>query len=343
MIIFYCPLGKMPNGGHKVIYKTVELLNNSGVDAYIFHEIKNYKLKWFDFSKKVRFINKIPKSSHIIIPEVCLLNINKNILKNAYSILVQNGYYIFNNCESNEFYKKLIKIYLKAEHIYCVSSDTAKCVLNQFPDIKNKIVNFTPYINYSIFTISQKDYLLKKNIITIMIRKNPELASNIIKHLNYRLPINWKIIKIDRLHEKEVARNLKSSKIFINVPGFEGFPAPPIEAALAGNTVIGSTGNGAKVYWKFFKYPSVELGDTNEICKYVLMEIKKNNFFKKKNLNQNRITKFLSNLPQLNNVIEKNYSEYKTSINKIKKREEVVYRAKQYWIFIFHKILSKIF
>ena len=56
-----------------------------------------------------------------------------------------------------------------------------------------KIINFIPNIDLSIFKANQNDYHLKKNLITIMTRKNLDLASNIIKHLVYRLPKNWKI------------------------------------------------------------------------------------------------------------------------------------------------------
>lgn len=33
MIIFYCPIGQRPNGGHKIIYQTVQSLNNLGKDS----------------------------------------------------------------------------------------------------------------------------------------------------------------------------------------------------------------------------------------------------------------------------------------------------------------------
>jgi len=337
MLIFYCPLGQKPNGGHKVIYQTVQSLNNLGIDSYIFHEVQGYKLKWFNYTKKVKFTNIIPNSSHIIIPEVSLLKINENIYKNTYSILVQNGYLLFNSCECEKSYKKLKKLYYNAKYIYCYP-DTAKCVLEQFPGIKKKIINFIPNIDISIFSLDQKDYYLKKNIITIMPRKNPNLALTIIKYLNYRLPKNWKIQIIDNLNEKEVAKILKISKIFINVPGLEGFCLPPIEAALSGNIVIGSTGNAARLYWKFFKYPSVELGDVRQVCRNVLSAIKENKF---NNITsgQNNLIKFLGNHHKLHRVVQNNYNKL---LKNIKNNYKVVYRAKSYLLFKFNQIISKL-
>jgi hypothetical protein len=339
MLIFYCPVGQKPNGGHKVIYKTVESLNNYGVKSYIFHEIQNYKLKWFKYTSEVKFTNKITSSSHIVIPEVSLLNINKNIFFNSYSILVQNGYLIFNDCEGKKSYKKLKNLYSKAKNIYCVSPDTAQCVIEQFPNIKKKIINFIPNIDLSIFKANQNDYHLKKNLITIMTRKNLDLASNIIKHLVYRLPKNWKIQIIDNLNEKEVAKILKSSKIFINVPGPEGFPAPPIEAALSGNIVVGSTGNGAKAYWYLFKFQPVELGDVRKICENILSAIKKNKF-NNKTSSQKNLIKFLNNNPKLHQVIQKNHHILSKNISNDNK---IVYQAKSYLIVKLFAIMKKLF
>jgi hypothetical protein len=337
MIIFYCPIGQKPNGGQKQIYKTVECLNNCGIDSYIFHEVKNYKLKWFDYSPQVKFINKIPRFCHVIIPEVSLLKINKKILRNNYSILVQNGYFIFHDCEDKKDFIKLKELYHNAEYIYCVSPDTAECVSEQFANLKKKILNFFPIIDFSIFSIEKKNYFLKKNIITIMPRKNPYLASNIIKYLNYRLPKNWKIQIINNVNEKEVAKILKISKIFINVPGPEGFPLPPLEAALSGNIVIGSTGNGAKVYWKFFKYPPIELGDVKQVCRNVLLAIKKNKFDNKSS-SQDILITFLSNHLKLHQVISNNC---KSLLKNIKKNNDIVYQSKNYFTIKFVSALKK--
>ena len=337
MVIFYCPIGQKPNGGHKVIYQTVQCLNNVGIDSYIFHELKGYKLKWFNYTSKVKFTNEISESSHIIIPEVSLLKINKNILKNTYSILVQNGYGIFYGCECVKSYKKLKKLYYNSKFIYCVSPDTAQCVLEQFPSIQKKIINFVPNIDNLIFNINQKDYNKKKNIITIIIRKNPNLAFTIIKYLNYRLPKNWKIQIIDNLNEKEVAKMLKISKIFINVPGLEGFCLPPIEAALSGNIVIGSTGNAGRFYWKFFKYPATELGDIKQVCMNVLSAIK-NNKFNNKMSKQKDFINFLNNHLKLHQIIQKNYDKL---LKNSKDKDQIVYRAKSYFIFKLNQIINK--
>ena len=50
--------------------------------------------------------------------------------------------------------------------------------------------------------------------------------------------------------EKEIAFNLIKSKIFLSFSELEGFGRPPLEAAIAGNKVIGYHGEGWKEYMK---------------------------------------------------------------------------------------------
>ena len=95
MINFYCPLGQSPNGGHKVIYHTVEELNSLGVKACVLHPIPKYRIKWFKTKAKVNTEKRIKSSDYFIVPEVCLSFVDEHNIFNhsKYSILVQNGYY----------------------------------------------------------------------------------------------------------------------------------------------------------------------------------------------------------------------------------------------------------
>ena len=50
--------------------------------------------------------------------------------------------------------------------------------------------------------------------------------------------------------KKKLINYLSKSKIFLSFSNLEGIGIPPIEAALAGNKVIGYTGGGGIEYWK---------------------------------------------------------------------------------------------
>ena len=79
-----------------------------------------------------------------------------------------------------------------------------------------------------------------------MPRKQKKHSELILNFLKSNLPRKWKLKAIHNMSEKEVFKNLTKSKIFLSFSELEGLPLPPIEAALAGNQVIGYTGEGGE-------------------------------------------------------------------------------------------------
>ena len=79
--------------------------------------------------------------------------------------------------------------------------------------------------------------------------------------LRQHLPEAWEIVPIDGMDEAAVARTLAASRIFLSFSEFEGLPLPPLEAALAGNLVIGYTGQGASEYWDAPNFQEIHQGD----------------------------------------------------------------------------------
>ena len=246
MINFYCPLGQSPNGGHKVIYNTVEELNSLGVNARVLHPIPKYRVKWFDTKAEVNIYKNIKSSEYFIIPEVCLSFLYEyEIFKySKYSILVQNGYY-FLGTENSQ--KNIKSSYENADFIFCVSQDTVEVLLMLYPNLSEKIILFEPSMNR---ICSESFEPPKTKIITYMPRKNPVYSDIVVNLLNNsNISKKWEIIAIDGQTENVVIELLKKSSIFLNFSGLEGNPAPPLEAAALGNIVIGNHGNGGFHYW----------------------------------------------------------------------------------------------
>ena len=245
MINFYCPLGQSPNGGHKVIYNTVEELNSLGVNAQVIHPIPKYKIKWFKTKAKVNSQKKLNSSDYFIIPEVCLSFFEEHEIDNysKYSILVQNGY-LFLGSENPR--NRIKTFYDYAEFIFCVSNDSAEVIRMLDPSLSNKIIVFEPSMTKFC---SEKVDFPKTKTICYMPRKNSLYSDIVINLLEANLPKNWKIIEIHGQTENKVIEILKESTIFLNFSDLEGNPAPPLEAAVLGNIVIGNHGNGAKSYW----------------------------------------------------------------------------------------------
>ena len=94
-----------------------------------------------------------------------------------------------------------------------------------------------------------------------MPRKLPSQARQVLYALRPYLPAGWQIQPIDNVDELTCAALLRRSKIFLAFSEFEGLPLPPLEAALAGNLVVGYTGQGGAEYWEEPNFRLVAQGD----------------------------------------------------------------------------------
>ena len=309
-IVFFLDTQKKPSGGRKIIFQYSNYINslknyNSSIVfvekkkifkfkqsikkklgllkqnyGWKFDELKVNKkqnLDWSDYNinikKNLRFNRK---TDFVILPEI-FSHFAENFLireKIPYAIFVQNGYAIFSSSD----YKKINKSYRKAKFILSYSKDIDECLLTAFPFCRNKILKVIPAIE------SRKLYTNKKkhNWITYMPRKLKKHSELVLLFLKNYLPKSWKVKSIENLNEKEVFKYLKKSKIFLSFSELDGLGLPPIEAALAGNKIIGYTGEAGKEYWKEPVFTEIKNGEIKNFCKHVMENLKLKNFKKGK-------------------------------------------------------------
>lgn len=74
----------------------------------------------------------------------------------------------------------------------------------------------------------------------------------------------------------------------------EGLPLPPVEAALAGNKVIGYTGEGGKEYWKKPIFTEIKTSEIKNFCNAILGNLNIKNFLEKTNNQRNLLAKHFS-------------------------------------------------
>ena len=305
-IVYILPVSKKPAGGPKVIYEHSDIINKlqlKSISSEILHikkkrvfkilnSIKKYFIyknsygwesgdlkvdknflpskKWISKDINVRKnINFNKNQDFIIIPEIMAHLANDLCIKKKikYAIFVMGAYAM----NSTSKYQELKKSYYNAEFILTLSGDSSKCLSHIFPKLKNKIIKINLSINNRRF-LSRK----KNNLITYMPRKLPT-DSHILKiFLKENLPNKWKLQPLENLNEKELDKYLCTSKIFLSFSDFEGFGLPPLEAALAGNKIIGYTGGGGKEYWKKPLFDEIQKGDILEFSKQILNFTKKN-------------------------------------------------------------------
>lgn len=316
-IIYISISEKGPSGGGKILYKHSDLINNlnNRFTSQVLHLKKRKSKKWVNSLNKILKINKKKyygwdinditvnknfksewfknnisikndflfdkKKDFIIIPEIFahLANDLCNKERIPYAIFVQNGYCL----HPTNNYKALDEAYKNAKFILSYSEDITKCIKLAFPFCKNKIQKTIYAIDKSEFDFSVK----KTKMITYMPRKLPDHSEHLLFFLKKHLPKSWKIKSIHNLKQKDVYKCLLKSKIFLAFSKLEGLPLPPVEAAIAGNKVIGYTGEGGKEYWKeplFTEIPNGEfLKFTQEIIKFIKKGKKSKNFLLERN------------------------------------------------------------
>lgn len=269
-----------PIGGMKVIFHHANLINlisDNTLNAQIyFPETSHFKITWMD-------VNVDTKQNHIfdaaedfvIIPEVLAWHYGGRF-KNAgvrYGIFVQNGYLIFNEISGADNQKliELKEVYKSSDIILSISDNVTNCIKSIYPETEGQILQLKASIDRSLFFPDKS----KENIITFMPRKLSSHASWVVSQLSEKIPRNWNILSINNMTENQVAHSLNTSKIFMSFSDQEGLGLPPLEAALAGNKVIGYTGQAGKEYWKGCIFQEIECGDLITFAETVLAEVKK--------------------------------------------------------------------
>jgi glycosyltransferase involved in cell wall biosynthesis len=269
-IIYFCPAYNTPSGGIKVIIRHSELINSislGNVDSFIYYPGNaGFNVTWFEHTASVKRDNKFrQKSDFIVIPELWAIKLGNALMKSGlkFAIFVQNGYLLFSEC-GDDAYIRLRAAYEAADIILSISKDTTECIKLAFPDLDHKIYEVQYSIDANIFFPGPKE-----NLITYMPRRLPAHSRKVVSFLRLQNLGDWKITPILNASEKEVAKILRRSKIFLSFSELEGLPVPPLEAAFSGNVVIGYTGEGGKETWLNGIFTEIESGNIRKFVKTV--------------------------------------------------------------------------
>lgn len=272
-LTYLCPNAKKASGGTKVIYRHTSLINGfnlTDVSAQIFHP-KNvlFRCQWlfpnlcfktnftFDASNEIYVIHEMWAGREARLAH------RKGI---KYMIQVQGGYDVFRKSDWNAVYFA----YQHAQLITCVSQDIYDCLVFLFPEFAKKIHRIHLSLESDLFEPAE----IKSNMITYMPRKLKKHSDLVMLFIKSHLPPHWTLVPIDGMNMDEVAQLLAKSKIFLSFSELEGFGLPPVEAALAGNLVIGYTGEAGREYWLENQFHEVNCGNIRGFAQAILDKIK---------------------------------------------------------------------
>ena len=324
-IIYLCTAEKGASGGAKIIYdhsEHINKLNIKNLTSEVLHikkrktqkwntsikkilnlkeskysgwsvkdisVSKNYRANWFKNNVSIKENLTFKKEKDfIILPEI-FAHFGKKMFadkKIPYAIFALNGYTL----RTTNDYKNLDESYKSSKFILSVSKDISSCLKLAFPKYANKILESSFVINSNKLTKKVK----KNNTITYMPRKLNQHSELVLFFLRKHLPKSWKIKKIHNFSEKKVFSYLLKSKIFLSFTHFEGLGMPPIEAAIAGNKVIGYTGEGGKEIWKKPIFTEIPNGDILRFAKTILKNLKTRVNLSKLNIQRKKLAKKFS-------------------------------------------------
>lgn len=285
-LVFLCAAKDRPIGGIKVIHQMAAAANAilapEGGGAFICHPNHPFfRISWFKanvryrraiFSPRLRpkpGLTKIrsglfdPRSDIVVLPELWVRKyaLQLKALGVPYVILVQAGYFIGKGEPES-----LRRAYGAAHAIWCVSDDTVDCVRLAYPDAAERVHRFHVSVDADRF----RPILPKQNWITYLPSKMPRHAELLRLFAGPHLPPGWEWKPLAGLSESAFAEMIGQSKIFVALAELEGFGLPPIEAALAGNVVLGYHGQGGREYWDSPVFTDVRQGDLPRLARAVV-------------------------------------------------------------------------
>ena len=137
-------------------------------------------------------------------------------------------------------------------------------------------------MTYSV-NVGPINYKNKKNIIVYTNRKLPHHCNLVASFLKSNLPKNWHLKNLHNLKYTDYLSEIRKSKIFLSFSNLEGLGLPPVEAALAGNHVIGYTGESGKEYWQKPIFTKINSGEIKNFVFNILKKISSKEKFNQKN------------------------------------------------------------
>lgn len=257
-IIYLLPTIDSPVGGNKVSYRHIETIRGLGVPCYAFHAEKpNSSYTWFKHRVETLKSGHLdPRTDFVVLSEVWAALGAKFCVPAGlhYAIFVQNGYLAHH---SAGFEREVVRdAYRRADIVLSISEDTTAVTQMLYPFLDARQLMRLTLSVPTMFTPG-----VKERLISYMPRKLAAHAQRVSLYLQQRLPAPWRLQAIDNMGEEEVAATLARSCLFLSFSEMEGYGLPPLEAALAGNLVVGYTGQGGREFFAPPIFRAVENGD----------------------------------------------------------------------------------
>ena len=256
---FICPDFERPSGGIRKLYRSVDILNDAGLQAAIVHQRRGFRCTWFEHQTRIVSAKRAVVSQRdvIVVPEIygrSICDLPRGVRQVIFN---QNAYLTLASLVGERGATAPYIDNPDLSAVLVVSEDSARIVEYAFPGIR--VQRLRPGLDPALHHPPEDQ---KRRRIAYMPRKRAREAAQVLNLLRLRGVLDgWEVIAIDRRTEAEVADLLRTAQIFLSFGQLEGFGLPPLEALACGCLVIGYHGFGGR---EFFRAPfaiAVEDGD----------------------------------------------------------------------------------
>lgn len=248
MIFALCADFDGPLGGHKKIYRHVDVLNESGFDACVLHQKTDFRCSWFPNSTRIVYtdeVERIGAPDFLMVPEAFAAPAAKLPSGIPKVVFNQNCYYTFDFFTWDKNDTRTVYLSPELLAVLVVSEDSKAYFHHVFPHIP--VYRLHNAIDESVFRFRAE----KKRQIAFMPRKHADELLQVINILKHRGVLqNYQVMPIENKSEAQVAEILMDSFLFLSSGYPEGFSLSAAEAMACGCIVVGYHGMGGREFFR---------------------------------------------------------------------------------------------
>lgn len=236
------------SGGIRVIYAMVDALNNSGLDAAVWHGSDAFRATWFEHHTRVvhGLERHLAIGDIVVWPELGGSRYQNRTTGSRVVMLNQSHPYTLQGSSWRNLDSAPYPGWPNVVAVVATSRAIERYIRALVQD-RLPVHRVPVFIDPTMFRDEPK-----QRVITAFAFRRPEdLVS--IKYLVERdpkLPIGWRFEVMEHLHPSEVANRLGRAAIFVSLAKNDGFSLPGAEAMAAGCHVVGFHGDGAREYMR---------------------------------------------------------------------------------------------
>lgn len=236
-IFYHCYSHQRPTGGQKHTYRHVDILNQSGHDAYVSHEEENFRLTWFENDTRVigpREFGTLydPSRDYVVVPED--LGQRVDAFGGRIVVFNKNVFHGFRAQGARGEGQCLYELPAVAA-VMAVSQHNVDLLRYAYPH--QPVHHVRSEINLDVF---QHRPLSQKKLLIASSAKQPDYLAALYHMVRARCqakgrPFEWTVLS--RHSEAETAACLQDALVFVHLSGVEGLPRLPREAMACGCVV----------------------------------------------------------------------------------------------------------